>query len=67
MKLNDIIVDITSAPILNIDEEIDQIIKREQEYNWSYDANGSPIESDEDLEYDENYDYEINGRSWCIK
>ena len=58
MKLNDIMIDITSAPILNVDEEIDKIIKREQEYNWSYDANGSPIDSDEDLWDNENYDEE---------
>ena len=51
-------IDITSAPILNVDEEIDKIIKREQEYNWSYDANGSPIDSDEDLWDNENYDEE---------
>ena len=58
MKLNDIMIDITSAPILNVDEEIDKIIKREQEYNWIYDANGSPIDSDEDLWDNENYDEE---------
>ena len=43
MTLNDIIIDIASAPILNVNEELEKA-KREQEYNWSYDANGSPIE-----------------------
>tara|TARA_R100000234_G_scaffold115373_1_gene91295 strand:- start:377 stop:523 length:147 start_codon:yes stop_codon:yes gene_type:complete len=43
MTLNDIIIDIASAPILNVNEELEKA-KKEQEYNWSYDANGSPIE-----------------------
>ena len=43
MTLNDIIIDIASAPILDVNEELEKA-KREKEYNWSYDANGSPIE-----------------------
>ena len=43
MTLNDIIIDIASAPILDVNEELEKA-KKEQEYNWSYDANGSPIE-----------------------
>ena len=45
MTLNDIIIDIASAPILNVNEELEKA-KKEQEYNWSYDANGSPIEEE---------------------
>ena len=45
MTLNDIIIDIASAPILDVNEELEKA-KREQEYNWSYDANGSPIEEE---------------------
>ena len=45
MTLNDIMIAITSAPILNADEELEKA-KRQQEYNWSYDANGSPIEDE---------------------
>jgi len=43
MTLNDIIIAITSAPILDVDEELEKA-KKQQQYNWSYDANGSPIE-----------------------
>ena len=43
MTLNDIIIDIASAPILDVNEELEKA-KKEQEYNWIYDANGSPIE-----------------------
>ena len=52
MTLNDIIIDIANAPILDINEELEKFNKnskvfcrsQKQEYNWSYDANGSPIE-----------------------
>ena len=52
MTLNDIIIDIASAPILDVNEELEKFNKnskvscrsQKQEYNWSYDANGSPIE-----------------------
>ena len=52
MTLNDIIIDIASAPILNVNEELENFNKnskvscrsQKQEYNWSFDANGSPIE-----------------------
>ena len=47
MTLNDIMIAITSAPILDVDEELEKA-KREQEYNWSFDANGSPIEIEEE-------------------
>ena len=52
MTLNDIIINIANAPILDINEELEKFNKnskvscrsQKQEYNWSYDANGSPIE-----------------------
>ena len=52
MTLNDIIIDIANAPILDINEELEKFNKnskvscrsQKQEYNWSFDANGSPIE-----------------------
>ena len=52
MTLNDIIIDIANAPILDINEELEKFNKnskvscrpQKQEYNWIYDANGSPIE-----------------------
>ena len=47
MTLNDIIIDIASAPILDADEELEKA-KKKQQYNWSYDANGSPIEIEEE-------------------
>jgi len=43
MTLNDIIIDIASAPILDVNEELEKATKK-KEYNWSFDANGSPIE-----------------------
>ena len=54
MTLNDIIIDIANAPILNVNEELENFNKnskvscrsQKQEYNWSYDANGSPIEEE---------------------
>ena len=54
MTLNDIIIDIASTPILNVNEELENFNKnskvscrpQKQEYNWSYDANGSPIEEE---------------------
>ena len=48
MTLNDIIIDIASAPILDVDEELEKA-KKKQQYNWSYDANGSPIEVEEEV------------------
>ena len=45
MTLNDIIIDIASAPILDVNEEW-KTASKDNEYNWSYDANGSPIEEE---------------------
>ena len=45
MTLNDIIIDIASAPILDVNEEL-KTDSKDKDYNWSYDANGSPIEEE---------------------